>query len=166
MIYTEIRSRFDVKLFAALSILCAVQFTSAEVHDVVARTYYDTFFHGHPVLKRIKPGDTVRTKTLDVFAGDEKGVKAAELVNALTGPFYVEGAEPRDAIISIGSQPEFNSSFDQALRMATVDMVRWLTTDYGLEPWAAHILVSMQVRYQVVTVAGSMALKIPKRYLP
>jgi hypothetical protein len=45
-------------------------------------------------------------------------------------------------------------------------MVRWLTSDYGLEPWAAHLLIGYQGRYDVVTVAGSMALRIPKRYLP
>jgi amidase len=317
---------------------------AAEVHDVVAKTYYDTFYHGHPVLKRIKKGDTVRTRTLDAFAQDKDGAKVAEnLVNALTGPFYVEGAEPGDALvvrldkvrcnrgwgwtnyrlgsfsllkeyletaypnrykmglvlpdrenlvpwhidvekqtvrlkepvssrirldfpakpmpgcigvapegdeaaparpsgpyggnldyneitegatvifpvfhpggllffgdghalqgdgeplgtgietsldieftvdvrknahltgprmetaeylISIGSQPEFRSSLDQALRMATVDMVRWLVEDYGLEPWAAHLLIGVEGRYQVVTVAGSMALKIPRRHLP
>jgi amidase len=80
----------------------------------------------------------------------------------LTGPRL----ENKEYVISIGSQPEFRSSLDQALRMATVDMVRWLQADYGLEPWAAHLLIGMQGRYEVVTVAGSMALKIPKRYLP
>jgi len=328
--------------YAILPLLLAPA-VAAETHDVAAKVYFDTFYHGHPVLKRIKPGDTIRTKTLDAFAGDENGVQVDEkLVNGLTGPFYVEGAEPGDAlmvrlnrvrcnrdwgwtnfrlgsfsvlpdylkaayanvykpdlvfpgrdnlvpwqidvnrqtvrlrepssgriklefpavpmpgcigvapegdtraparpsgpyggnldyneitegatvifpvfhaggllffgdghalqgdgepsgtgietsldidftvevrknarltgprlenreyIVSIGSQPEFNSSLDQALRMGTVDMIRWLTEDYGLEPWAAHLLISTQARYQVVTVAGSMALKIPKRYL-
>ena len=38
--------------------------------------------------------------------------------------------------------------------------------EYKLEPWAAHLLIAMQGKYDVVTVAGSMALKIPKKYLP
>jgi amidase len=71
-----------------------------------------------------------------------------------------------DAIISIGSQPEFASSLDRALQMATSDMVRWLTKEYGLETWAAHLLIGAQGKYEVVTVAGSMALVIPKKYLP
>jgi amidase len=45
-------------------------------------------------------------------------------------------------------------------------MARWLSEDYKLEPWAAHLLISFQAKYEVVTVAGSMGLKIPKRYLP
>ena len=74
--------------------------------------------------------------------------------------------ETRDYIISIGSQPEFASSLDRALQMATTDMTRWLVKEYGLEPWAAHLLIGCQGEYQVVTVAGSMALKMPKQWLP
>ena len=44
--------------------------------------------------------------------------------------------------------------------MATTDMVEWLTKDYGMEPWAAHLLIGYQGRYDVVTVAGSVALRI------
>jgi acetamidase/formamidase len=315
-----------------------------EVHKVEAKVYYRTFFRGHPVLQRIKPGDRVITKTIDAAGQDEKGVQRhPEPGNPLTGPFYIEGAEPGDAIvvrfvrlslnrnwgytqyrlglfsltpeyveeiypnrykenlihkgrantvpwdldlerkvarlrepvsnriklefpirpmlgcvgvapggdfaptsgpsgsyggnldyneigegasvilpvyhagallflgdghalqgdgeptgtgietsldvefevqvrkkarvsgprvetsdsiISIGSQPEFASSLDNALRMATTDMARWLVNEYQLEPWAAHLLIGYQARYDVVTVMGSMALKIPKKYLP
>jgi acetamidase/formamidase len=80
----------------------------------------------------------------------------------LTGP-RVETAEH---IISIGSQPEFASSLDRALQLATSDMVSWLVKDYGLAPWAAHLLIGYQGEYDVITVAGSMALKIPKKVLP
>ena len=316
----------------------------AEVHDVAATTYYRTFSALHPPVARIKPGDVVRTRTLDAAGADEKGVRRhPEFGNPLTGPFYIEGAEPGDAIavqlrklrmnrnwgwtayrlglfslqpdaieslyanrykenllfdgrsnlvpwdidlekgtvrlrepasarvrlefparpmlgcigvaaaggfappssisgpyggnmdynetgegatvvlpvfhrgallfigdghalqgdgeptgtgvetsfdvefavelrkganlanprletaehlISVGSQPEFVSPLDRALQIATTDMVRWLVNDYGLEPWAAHLLVGYQARYDVVTVAGSMALKIPRKVLP
>lgn len=76
----------------------------------------------------------------------------------LTGP-RVETAE---AIISIGSQAEFQSSLDRALEMATTDMVQQLMTDHGLEEWAAHLLIAFQGKYEVVTVRGSMALVIPR----
>jgi hypothetical protein len=52
------------------------------------------------------------------------------------------------------------------LQIATSDMANWLTTEYKLEPVAAHLLIGYQGEYDVVTVAGSMGLKIPKRYLP
>ena len=314
-----------------------------DVQPVVAETYYRTFSRAHPVLKRVKAGDKVVTKTLDGGGQDEMDVRRSEPGNPLTGPFFVEGAEPGDAlvihfkkirmnrkwgwstyrlaltaltpesieglypnrykddlirpgrsnlvpwdldlerqtvrlrepvsdaiklefparpmlgcvgvapagdfaptsgpsgpyggnldyneivegstvmlpvyhpgallfigdghavqadgeptgtgvetsmdveftvdvrkkanlvgprvdtaehIISIGSQPGFASSLDRALQMATSDMVNWLVKEYRLEPWAAHLLVGTQGKYDVVTVAGSMALRIPKKVLP
>src|SRR4051794_35145656 len=47
----------------------------AETHTVAAEKYYRTFSHQHPVLKRILPGDTVITKTVDSGGKDEKGVE-------------------------------------------------------------------------------------------
>ena len=44
-------------------------------------------------------------------------------------------------IVSIGSQPEFRSSMDFGLRMANSDMLRWLTTEYGLTDPEAHMLM-------------------------
>jgi acetamidase/formamidase len=81
---------------------------------------------------------------------------------AATGPRIETAAE----LISLGAQPEFSSSLDRALQMATTDMVHWLVNDYKLEPWAAHVLIGAVGRYDVVTVQGTMALRIPKRHLP
>jgi acetamidase/formamidase len=69
-------------------------------------------------------------------------------------------------IISIGSQPEFASALDRALQVATSDMANWLTKDYGMEPWAAHLLIGYQGKYDVITVAGSVGLRIPRNVLP
>lgn len=328
---------------AAFLVLLLASFARAETHRVVPETYHRTFSRAHPPLLRVMPGDTIVTRTLDGAGRDEKGTSRHERGNPLTGPFYVEGAEPGDAlvvrlrrltlnrnwgwsfyrlgwwsvlgsymesaypnrykegllspgranevpwdidldskvvrlrepvstrvklefqarpmlgcigvapagdfaptsapsgayggnidyneiregaavilpvfhtggllfvgdghalqgdgepvgtgietslelelsielrkqagvsgprvetedwIISLGSQPGFESSLDRALQMATTDMVRWLVEEYGLEPWAAHLLIGYQARYDVVTVAGSMALRIPKRHLP
>jgi amidase len=324
-----------------LASLCAVV-AHAETHTIVAKTYYRTFGHQNPVLLRIHPGDSVVTKTLDSGGQDEKDVHQSESGNPLTGPFYIEGAEPGDAIrvefrkmrlnrnwgyssyrlglfaltpeyvehlfpgtykkdlvrkgssttvpwdidivrntvhlrepasahvkleypakpmlgcvgvaapgefvptsgpagsyggnldyngmvegatvilpvyhpgallyigdghalmgdgeptgngvetsmdvefsvelvknskltgprletadslISLGPQPEFVSSLDHALQMATTDMAHWLIDDYKLEPWAAHVVIAFQGKYEVVTVAGTMALKVPKSAL-
>jgi acetamidase/formamidase len=316
---------------------------SAQSREIIAETYYNTFSRAHPVLARIKPGDVVRTKTIDASGRDASGTVKARPPNPLTGPFYVEGAEAGDAlvvrftrvrmnrkwgftsyrlglyslapesiegiypnrykpntiieervnvvpwdldlerqtvrlrepsssvlkmefpakpmlgcvgvapagdfaptsspagsyggnldyneigegttvflpvshpgallfigdghalqadgeptgtgvetsmdvefsvelrkkanltgpraetseyIISIGSQPEFVSSTNRGLQLATSDMVNWLTTEHKVEPWAAHLLIGYQGEYEVVTVAGTIALKIPKRVLP
>jgi acetamidase/formamidase len=315
----------------------------AETHTVFPTQWWNSFHNRHPVLRRIAPGDTVVTRTIDASALDEKGNKVATPGNPLTGPFHIAGAEPGDAIeirfdrirmnrnfgwtryrlglyavapesventfparykmgaavpgrdellpwdldlqratvklrepksasvkfefparpmlgcvgvaaqgdfgphsgisgtyggnmdynevvegatlvlpvyhpgallfigdghalqadgeptgtgietsmdvtftvalrkkasipgprlinsefiVAIGSQPEFVSSLDRTLRVATSDMVHWLTTEYKLEPWAAHQLIGYQGKYDVITVAGSMGLRIPRKHLP
>ncbi|MDP6666167.1 MAG: acetamidase/formamidase family protein [Dehalococcoidia bacterium] len=80
----------------------------------------------------------------------------------LTGP----RVENESHISSVGSQPEFSSSLNVGLQMATSDMAAWLTADHGFEDWAAHQLIGMVGIYDVVTVAGSVALRIPKANLP
>jgi amidase len=112
---------------------------------------------GHALQADGEPTGTGIETSLDVEleVTIEKGAR-------LSGP----RVETEDDLISVGSQPEFASALDNALRMATTDMVRWLERDYGLEPWAAHLLVGYQGKYDVITVAGSMGLRIPKRVLP
>jgi acetamidase/formamidase len=326
----------------ALALVLAAT-AAAETHTIRAERYYNSFDHRHAVLARIRPGDTVKTVTIDAGGYDENGKQAGERSNPLTGPFFIEGAEPGDAIAvrfdrirmnrdygwtgfrlllqslsegsiervyprafrkdaalpgredlvkwtidlasgkvrlaeprsaahsmeftaepmlgcagvaapgvfgptsgisgpyggnidynrvvegvtlvlpvyhpgalffigdghalqadgepigtgvettmevvftvtlrkkaeipgprleapdfiaSIGSQPEFASSLDRSLRLATSDMVDWLVKQYGMEPWAAHLLVGNQGRYDVITVQGSMALRLPRSALP
>jgi len=325
-----------------LSLFLLAAALNGETHRVEAKTFYRTFSRAYPVLARIKPGDVVVTKTLDAAGVDEKNEQRAEAGNPLTGPFFIEGAEPGDGlvvrfrrvrmnrnwgysgyrlglfsltpeyvehvypntfkpdlvrkgfshyvrweldrerqmvrlsdpksnavklefpakpmlgcvgvapagdfaptsgpagsyggnmdynqiresatvllpvyqpggllyigdghalqgdgeptgngietsmdvefsvevrknaklsgprvetaehIISVGAQAEFQSPLDRALQLATVDMVRWLTDEYKLEPWAAHLLIAFQGEYDVITVAGSMGLKIRKDLL-
>jgi len=112
---------------------------------------------GHALQADGEPTGTGVETSMDV----EFRVEVLKKAN-LSGP----RVETADFIISVGSQPEFASSLDRALQMATSDMVNWLVKDYKLEPWAAHLLVGYQGKYDVVTVAGSMALKIPKKVLP
>jgi acetamidase/formamidase len=58
---------------------------------------------------------------------------------------------------------------DQALQHATTEMLRWLQADYGLDPYAAHILLGQTVRYDVgncIDPAYTMICKVPKSVLP
>src|SRR6185436_15391673 len=71
---------------------------TAETHNVAATRFYNSFDHRHPVLVRIKSGDTVVTKTLDAGGYDDKGKRVGERGNPQTGPFFIEGAEAGDAI--------------------------------------------------------------------
>lgn len=73
---------------------------SAEVHTVENQTNYHTFSSRHPVLARIRSGDKVVTRTVDSAGFDYKGIRHTKTHgNPLTGPFYVEDAEPGDAIV-------------------------------------------------------------------
>jgi acetamidase/formamidase len=74
--------------------------------------------------------------------------------------------ETPEYIVAVGSQPEFVTSLDRSLRVATSEMLDWLIRDYKMEPWTAHLLIGYQGQYDVVTVAGSMALRLPRSALP
>jgi amidase len=112
---------------------------------------------GHALMADGEPtGAGIQTSVDVEFSVDIK--KSARL----SGPRVIT----RDYIISVGSQAEFISTLDRGVQLATTDMVRWLTEEYGLEPWAAHMVISAKGEYEVVTVMGSAALKIAKRWLP
>ena len=106
---------------------------------------------GHALQADGEPTGTGIETSMDV----EFVVELKKKAN-LTGP----RVETSDEIISIGSQPEFASALDNGLKIATSDMAGWLAKDYGMEPWAAHLLIGYQGTYDVVTVAGSMALRL------
>jgi amidase len=55
----------------------------------------------------------------------------------LTGPRL----ENSEYLISLEAQPEFASSLDRALQLATTDMAPWLVDKYQMEPWAAYLLM-------------------------
>ena len=112
---------------------------------------------GHALMGDGEPTGTGVETSMDV----EFSVEVRKKAN-LTGPRL----ETADYLISVGSQPEFQSSLDRALQLATTDMVQWLVNDYQMEPWAAHVLIGFIGKYDVVTVQATVAVKIPKRYVP
>src|ERR1700733_2414262 len=73
---------------------------AAQTHPLVPTVYYRTFAHTHPVLKRIHSGEVVAAQTVDSSGRDLHGdVRHPEPGNPLTGPFFIEGAEPGDGIL-------------------------------------------------------------------
>ena len=71
--------------------------------------------------------------------------------------------ENDDYLISIGNKS--GDTLNEALKIATTDMVRWLVDEHGLEPWAAHQLIGFQGEYDVAAIAGTIGCKIPKAAL-
>lgn len=57
-----------------------------------------TTIAAHPPALRVEPGDTVVFHTLDALGYDRERVQRGERPNPQSGPVWVEGAEPGDAL--------------------------------------------------------------------
>lgn len=68
------------------------------VHNF-APTHYFTTIGSHAPVLRIADGDTVVTTTVDARGGDASGKQITPPGNPMTGPFYVEGAQPGDTLV-------------------------------------------------------------------
>jgi acetamidase/formamidase len=53
----------------------------------------------HPPALSIASGDTVIAATVDAHGFDHRGEQVAQRPNPMTGPFFVEGAEPGDTLL-------------------------------------------------------------------
>src|SRR5579871_731706 len=71
----------------------------AETRQIQPDRYYVTFSATHQPVARLRPGDTVMTRTLDSRGRDQTGKLILDADNVLTGPFYIEGAEPGDMLV-------------------------------------------------------------------
>ena len=74
----------------------------SELQEVIATSYYRTFSKSWPVLARIEPGTAVATKTVCTGGQDLNDEHLSEPGNPLTGPFYIEGAEPAVGYAGLG----------------------------------------------------------------
>ena len=88
-----------MRLSIAVCLVAVAGVASAETREAVPDRYYNTFSHTNPVFLRINQGDIVVTKTLDSGGTDDRGQLRATGGNPLTGPFYIDNAEPGDAIL-------------------------------------------------------------------
>lgn len=99
-----------------LGLLIVVQLSAqGGIHRFVPTQFYNTFSHAHPPALRIKPGDRVITTTLDASGADKDGTQVAPGPNPQTGPFFVEGAEPGDALVVTIEKIEFNRATGYSL---------------------------------------------------
>jgi amidase len=67
-------------------------------HNFQPSAYYTTIGSHEPAL-HINVGDRVITTTVDASGRDATGTQITPGGNPMTGPFYVEGAEPGDTLI-------------------------------------------------------------------
>lgn len=82
----------------AIVLVSAAAVAAAETHTLVPDRFYNTYSAAHPPALHVKPGDHVVTKTIDAAGVDWNGKQVGQGPNPQTGPFYVDGAEPGDAI--------------------------------------------------------------------
>ena len=68
------------------------------VHTFRPTLYYTVMGTAAPVLT-IAPGDSVQTTTVDAHGYDAHRVQVTPPGNPMTGPFYIEGAEPGDTLV-------------------------------------------------------------------
>ena len=67
------------------------------IHRFSPTIFYNTIGGHEPVLA-VADGDTVITETLDAHGFDYAGKQRADKPNPMTGPFFVKGADPGDAL--------------------------------------------------------------------
>jgi acetamidase/formamidase len=67
------------------------------------------------VALTIKPGDTINTESVDAGGFDKEGQKKSERGNPLTGPFFIEGAAPGDAIAVTITKISLNRNYATTL---------------------------------------------------
>ena len=77
-------------------------------HDFRPATYHLQYSGRTPPALRIRPGDRVRTWTLDNEGRDSAGRWRGMPGNTLTGPFHVEGAMPGDTLVVHLERVELN----------------------------------------------------------
>ena len=82
-----------------LAVSVAIGAQTPVTHRFTPQRFYNTFSFAHPPALRIRPGDRVVTKTIDAAGVDWNGKQVGQGPNPQTGPFYIEGAEPGDALV-------------------------------------------------------------------
>ncbi|WP_067494329.1 acetamidase/formamidase family protein [Actinoplanes sp. TFC3] len=112
-------------------------------------------FGQHPPLAVLHPGDVVRTSTEDCFGGAVRSVedlpsRVCDWFNPVTGPFFVEGAEPGDTLALHFA--EINPARDWGMS-ATFPHFGALTTTHATA--MLHPPLEERVwRYDIDTTAG------------
>ncbi|HEY4209190.1 MAG TPA: acetamidase/formamidase family protein [Puia sp.] len=79
-------------------------------------TYSNAFSAAPAPVLRIQQGDTVYTTSVDAGGKDKYGAKVANRGNPLTGPFYIEGAEPGDILAVTLLQVSLNRNFATTMK--------------------------------------------------
>ena len=77
--------------------------------------FFRDYYSGTTAALIIQPGDTVSTESIDAVGFDKNGLKKSERGNPLTGPFFIKGAVPGDAIAVTITKLSLNRNYATTL---------------------------------------------------
>jgi amidase len=129
---------------------------SSQTHHFIPKQFYTTYSFAHPPALRIKPGDRVITKTIDADGTDWEGKSVSPGGNPQTGPFYIEGAEPDDAIVV---------TFDKIETNRVMGYSGSLLAPYTIDPAAIAARVDREqkrVIWSIDKAKGTVSLDAPE----
>jgi amidase len=120
-------------------------------------THYFNTMGSHPPVLHIADGDTVITTTVDARGADVNEQQITSPGNPMTGPFYVEGAEPGDTLVVVLDRLTPNRPYGWTRKMVAPNVV---DPEYVMElphPPADQVLA----RWQIDNAAGTVTLVDP-----
>lgn len=108
-------------------------------HHFTPEQYYRTMGTHEPALC-VADGDTIITSTVDAFGLNARLEEATPRGNPMTGPFYIEGAEPGDtlAVTLERIEPNRETGFTAhglAANVLEPEFVRAMPWESGLAEW-------------------------------
>lgn len=136
-------------------------------HHFQPSRYFTTIGFHEPVL-HIADGDTVITTTVDARGADASDQQITPRGNPMTGPFYVEGAEPGDTLVVTLDKLTPNRPYGWTRKMVAPNVV---DPDYVRElPWSdeSDLLAIWEVNptAKTVTLVKPADTKLGRLTLP
>jgi amidase len=120
-------------------------------------THYFNTMGSHPPVLHIADGDTVITTTVDARGADGNEQQITPPGNPMTGPFYVEGAEPGDTLVVVLDRLTPNRPYGWTRKVVASNVV---DPEYVMElphPPADQVLA----RWRIDNPAGTVTLVDP-----
>jgi amidase len=120
-------------------------------------THYFNTLGTHPPVLHIADGDTVITHTVDARGADVNEQQITTPGNPMTGPFYVEGAEPGDTLVVVLDRLTPSRPYGWTRKVVAPNVV---DPEYVMElphPPADQVLA----RWQIDNAAGTATLVEP-----
>lgn len=133
-------------------------------HHFTPTHYFKTIAAHEPVL-RVADGDTIITTTVDARGHDANSQRITPPGNPMTGPFYVEGAEPGDTLavdlIRVDPSREWGwTAHALSANVVEPDFVRELPKVEGVADWRVDRAARTAILGKIDTSLGIFTLAI------